>query len=81
MKKDLVIGKDYGPIFGLDAKKGQNMIYNGGISWTAINGDIKMTDESEETTDEVINHLYLMPDFKSDIKTVGNIGYIRKGGR
>ena len=40
-----------------------------------------MTDESKETTDEVINHLYLMPDFKSDIKTVGNTGYIRKGGR
>ena len=68
-KKDLKmtkleIGKDYGIIFGLDAKVGQKMIYNGSDNWTAINGDLQQTDDSPETTTEVINYLYLMPDYK-----------------
>jgi hypothetical protein len=73
----LVIGKDYGPIFGLNAGTGQKMVYNGGINWTAINGDLQQTDDSREATDEAINHLYLMPDYKSDTEIIGNIGYRR----
>lgn len=79
--KDLVIGKDYGLIFGLDSSKDQHMIYNGGNSWTAINGELQQTGDSPETTTEIVNRLYMMPDYKSDIKTVGNVGYTRKGGR
>ena len=77
MTKQLTIGKDYGIIFGLNPKQGQQMIYNGGNGWTAINGDLRQVDDSPETTNEVVSHLYLMPDFKSDIKTVGNTGYRR----
>jgi hypothetical protein len=76
----LVVGKDYGIIFGLDANHNQHMIYNGNDSWTAINGELQQTDNSPETTTEIVNHLYMMPDYKDDIKIVGNIGYTRKGG-
>jgi hypothetical protein len=77
MGKELEIGKDYGAIFGLDSKNGQHMIYNGDDNWTAINGEVKMTDNSPETTIEAINNLFLMPDYKDGIETIGNIGYRR----
>jgi hypothetical protein len=55
--KNLEIGKNYGDIFGLDEQKGQKMIYNGGISWTAINGDKQFTKDSQETTDNAIKYI------------------------
>lgn len=57
MSKDLVIGKDYGSIFGLDADKGQKMVYNGGISWTAIQGGQQMTKDSQQTTDNALEYI------------------------
>jgi hypothetical protein len=62
MKKELIIGKDYGPIFGLNPLQGQHMIYNGGISWTAKNGDLQFTDDAQETNEEALNHLSMMDD-------------------
>lgn len=44
--KTLEIGKDYGFCFGLDADKGKKMIYNGGDSWTGVNGEKTMTIDS-----------------------------------
>lgn len=55
--KDLVIGKDYGAIFGLDAKNGNKMIYNGGINWTAIKGEKTMTMDSKGTTDNAVEYV------------------------
>jgi len=57
MTKELEIGKDYGSIFGLDSKKGQQMIYNGGISWTAKQGDKEMTKDSQSTTDNALTYI------------------------
>lgn len=57
MEKELVVGKDYGSIFGLDADKGQKMVYNGGISWTAIQGDRRMTKDSQETTNNALAYI------------------------
>lgn len=56
MTKELVIGKNYGEIFGLDPQKGQ-MIYEGGIKWTAVQGERKMTKECQKTTDKVIAYI------------------------
>lgn len=57
MKNELVVGKDYGDIFGLDARKGHKMIYNGGISWTAIKGDQQMAKDSQQTTDNALEYI------------------------
>jgi hypothetical protein len=58
MTKELQIGKDYGEIFGLDSKKGQHLIYNGGYSWTGINGDVKKTFENKiETTNNALEYI------------------------
>lgn len=56
-KQELVIGKDYGFSFGLDKEKKQHMIYNGGISWTAIEGERKMTVDCQKTTDKVNEYI------------------------
>jgi len=53
----LIIGKDYGFVYGLDKNKGQKIIYNGGVSWTAINGNLKETIECQETTSKMIEEL------------------------
>ena len=64
MTKQLEIGKDYGFVFGLNPEKGQHMIYNGGNSWTAKEGDREMTKENAvETSEKVftyINHSVTM---------------------
>ena len=57
VKQGLVIGKDYGFSFGLDKEKKQAMIYNGGISWTAVEGDRKMTIDCQKTTDKVLEYI------------------------
>lgn len=57
MDKKLEIGKDYGSIFGLKKEEGQKMIYNGGISWTAIQGEQQMTKDSQATTDNALNYI------------------------
>ena len=57
MKKELKIGKNYGEIFGLDEKSGKKMIYNGGISWTAIDGEKQMTMDSQKTTDNALKYI------------------------
>ena len=56
MTKGLVVGKNYGGIFGLDENKGK-MVYNGGISWTAIQGDRQMTEDCQETTTEALEYV------------------------
>lgn len=48
--KALEVGKDYGFCFGLDADKGKKMIYNGGDSWTGVNGEKTMTMDAPKTT-------------------------------
>lgn len=48
----LEIGKNYGSIFGL--KEHQQMIFNGGISWTAKETGKEMTKECQKTTDNVL---------------------------
>lgn len=70
MKKgELEVGKNYGLIFGLDEGQGQKMVYNGGISWTAINGDLQLRDDNDqETTDLVLDNLFQMPDYDDGIK-------------
>ena len=50
----LEIGHDYGAIFGLKKENGQKLIYNGGISWTGIQGDQEKTMDSEDTTLKVL---------------------------
>ncbi len=54
--KTLTIGKNYGEIFGL--KENCKMIYNGGISWTAVD-PIKGTKtmDSEMTTTKVTEYI------------------------
>ena len=56
MTKELVVGKNYGEIFGISKDKGQ-MIYNGGISWTAVQGDRQMVKESESTTKSALEYI------------------------
>lgn len=50
----LRIGEDYGHIFGLSTAKKQSMIYNGGHSWTAKNGENVRTMENAPTTQKVL---------------------------
>ncbi len=52
----LEIGRDYEEIFGL-AKGKQTMTYNGGISWTAAEGDKSMKMDYKETTDNALKYL------------------------
>lgn len=55
--KQLVVGHDYGSIFGLDKDKGQHMIYNGDISWTAKNGDSERTLNAGTQTKRAIDYI------------------------
>lgn len=55
--KTLEIEKDYGFVFGLDAKKDQHMIYNGGDTWTAKEGTRERTMESAGTTAKVSEYI------------------------
>jgi len=50
-KSELIIGHNYADIFKIDKNKGQAMIFNGGISWTAKEGDREMTTDCQKTTD------------------------------
>lgn len=52
----LEIGTNYADIFGLNPEK-QSMTYNGGISWTAKEGEKEMTMDSQETTDNAIAYI------------------------
>ena len=55
MNKTLEIGKNYGSIFGLNEK--QQMIFNGGISWTTKEGGREMTKECQKTTDSALAYI------------------------
>lgn len=55
--KTLQVGENYGDVFGFDKNLGQTMIYNGGINWTATNGDKMKTIDSQGTTDKVIEYI------------------------
>ncbi len=55
--KTLEIGHDYGEVFGFNKELGQTMIYNGGINWTATNGDKSKTLESQATSDKVLEYI------------------------
>jgi len=58
--RQLVIGKDYYGIFAgnnIDTKGDKEMIYNGGISWTAKAGGKEMTMDSQKTTDAALEYI------------------------
>lgn len=55
--KSLIVGDDYGAIFGLDAGKGQHMYYRGGETWEAVDGARNMVRESKSTTDNAIKYI------------------------
>lgn len=55
MKKELTKGENYGSIFGLTGDN--KMIYNGGISWTAIKTGKEMTMDSQATTNKAIEYI------------------------
>ena len=57
MTKELEIGKDYYSIFGQDQSGKKQMIYNGGISWTAKDGDRTMTMDSQKQTDSALEYI------------------------
>jgi hypothetical protein len=58
MKKQLEIGTDYGFVFsGICKDKGQHMIYNGGISFTAKNGAVERTLENQATYDKIEEYI------------------------
>ncbi len=59
MKKQLEIGKDYGFVFGLNAKKGQTMTYLGGIKFVASNGAQSKEADSQGTYDKVLDYINL----------------------
>jgi hypothetical protein len=80
-QKQLIIGHDYAEIFGLDPDKGQHMIYNGGISWTAKktlkSGEIQeMTRDSELTTDNALAYINQIIEDPRD--NYGYVGGIRR---
>jgi hypothetical protein len=53
----LIIGKDYYQIFGSNEPGKKQMIYNGGISWTAKDGDKEMTMDSQKQTDNALEYI------------------------
>ncbi len=61
--KQLELNKDYGDIFGLDKKKGQEMIYLGENSWKGVqkntDGSIKreMVIESAAQTKNALDYI------------------------
>ena len=58
MSKQLEIGKDYGSVFGLDAKtKGQHAYYLGGIKWRMEQPGKQMECESQVTTDNAVKYI------------------------
>jgi hypothetical protein len=57
MTKQLEIGKNYYSIFNANGSDTKKMIYNGGISWTAIDGDKQMTMDSQKTTDNAFEYI------------------------
>ena len=57
-KVSLIVGKDYGDVFGLKAEKGQYLIFMGGETWKAMSpGKEDMVKESKGTTEQVITYL------------------------
>jgi len=65
MKRELIVGKNYGGIFGLPEDK--KMIYNGGISWTAVDGEREMMVDSQKTTDNALKYIN-QPSYGTGIK-------------
>jgi hypothetical protein len=57
MKKQLEVGKNYYDIFGSDTTGKKQLIYNGGISWTAIDGNRKMTMDSQKQTNSALEYI------------------------
>lgn len=57
MAKKLEVGKNYYDIFGSDTTGTKKLIYNGGINWTAINGDKTMTIDNQAQTDKAIEYI------------------------
>lgn len=57
MKNELEIGHDYGFVFGLDTKKDQHMVYDGGNTWTAREGERARQMDSPGTTAKVLEYI------------------------
>ncbi|MDQ6960702.1 MAG: hypothetical protein Q9M27_06675 [Mariprofundaceae bacterium] len=55
--KNLVVGDNYGGCFGLDTNSGKQLIYLGGITWRAINGDKSLEKDSEATTTKALEYI------------------------
>lgn len=56
-KKELEVGKNYYEIFGNDESGTKKLIYNGGISWTAIDGERTMTQDNQKMTDKALEYI------------------------
>lgn len=52
----LELGRNYYTVFG-DAGSGRQLIYNGGHSWTAVNGAMTQTTDSPATTAKVLAYV------------------------
>ena len=57
MTTELKIGTDYGSIFGLEAGKGQKMVYLGGIKWRAEKPGAIREIDCQRTTDKVVAYV------------------------
>ena len=56
MTKQPEAGKNYADVFGIPAPN--QMVYNGGISWTGINKDgVSSTMESQKMTDGAMEYI------------------------
>lgn len=54
---ELEIGKNYGSVFGLDEKKGMNLVYMGGNNWKAEKPGAAKEMVSEDTTKKALEYI------------------------
>jgi len=57
MQKQLIIGDDYGTIFGLDPKKGQHIVYLGGVRFRLAQGVREAERESQDTYEKILEYI------------------------
>ena len=57
MEKTLEIGTNYGSCFGFEKEKGQQLIYQGGDTWLAINGETQKEVDSKDTTKKALEYI------------------------
>jgi hypothetical protein len=57
MTKQLIVGTDYGSVFGFTANSGKQMIYLGADLWQAVKDDKTMQSVSPATTAKVLEYI------------------------